>query len=94
MEGRILKHWQSAVIIANYKGNAYKMECKNFKGISHLSMPAKWRVCEMAKGLIGEEHCGFRVWRGCVDQVFVIMHKSEKCITEGKSLFVVYIDLE
>ena len=52
------------------------------------------KVRKITEGLIGEEQCGFRMGRGCVDQVFVIQQMSEKCITKGKSLYVAYMDLE
>ena len=52
------------------------------------------RVHELTEGLIGEEQHGFRMGRGCVDQVFVMKQMSEKCIAKGKSMFVAYMDLE
>ena len=44
--------------------------------------------------MIGEEQCGFRSGRGCVDQVFVMKQMSEKFCGKNKSLFVAYMDLE
>ena len=65
-EGRVPKDWQRAVIVPFYKGKGDKMECKNYRGISLLSIPGKvygrvliGRVYEMTEGLNGEEHCGF-----------------------------------
>ena len=48
----------------------------------------------MTEGMTGEEQCGFRSGRGCVDQVFVMKQMSEKFCGKNKSLFVVYMDLE
>merc|ERR1711911_567486 len=69
--------------------------------ISLLSIPGKVygrvlieRVRGMTEEMIGEEQCGFRVGRGCVDQVFSLKQLSEKCVAKGKSLYVAYMDLE
>ena len=52
------------------------------------------RVRVLTEGMIGEEQCGFRSGRGCVDQVFVMEKMSEKFCGKNKSLFVAYMDLE
>ena len=44
------------------------------------------KAYEMTEGLIGEKQCGFRMGRGCGDQVFVIKQISEKCIAKGESI--------
>ena len=66
-----------------------------------MSMPGKVygrilieRVHVLTEGMIGEEQCGFRSGRGCVDQVFVMKQMSEKFCRKKKSLFVAYMDLE
>ena len=41
MEGRVLKDWQRGVIVPFCKGKGDKMECKNYRGISLLSIPGK-----------------------------------------------------
>ena len=40
-EGRVPKDWMKAIIIPIYKGKVDKGECKNYRGISLLSMPGK-----------------------------------------------------
>ena len=40
----------------------------------------------MTEGLIGEEQCGFRTGRGCMDQVFVLKQLSERFVSKGKGL--------
>ena len=52
------------------------------------------RVHSLTEGLIGEEQCGFRSGRGCVDQVFVMKQINEKFVDKNKSLYFAYIDLE
>ena len=84
MQGRVLKDWQRAVIVPFYKGKGDKMECKNYRGISLLSIPGKVyirvlieRVPEMTEEWNGEEQCGFRMRRRCADQVTVIRQMRE-----------------
>ena len=48
----------------------------------------------MTEGMVGEEQCGFRMGRGCVDQVFTLKQLSEKYVGKGKDLYVAYMDLE
>ena len=62
-----------------------KEECKNYRGISLLSIPEKLygrvvinRVRELANGAMEEEQSGFREGRGCADQIFTVRCLSEK----------------
>ena len=52
------------------------------------------RVCKVTGGLIDDEQGGFRVGRGCVDQIFTLKQIDEK--TQGKKckVYVGFIDLE
>ena len=43
---------------------------------------------------IGEEQCGFRQGRGCMDQVFAVGQVCEKYLTNGKHVFWAFMDLE
>ena len=43
-----------------------------------------WAGTECA---IGEEQCGFRQGRGCMDQVFAVRQVSEKYLANGKDVF-------
>ena len=90
-----------AIIVPIYKGKGDRNECKNYRGISLLSIPGKVygrilieKVRSLTERLIGEEQCGFRSGRGCVDQVFVMKQMSEKFVDKNKSLYVAYMDLE
>ena len=61
-----------------YKGKGDKCECSNSRGINLLSVVGKLfgnvliKVRAGTKCAIGEEQCGFRQSRGCIDQVFAI----------------------
>ena len=57
-----LTDWRSAVIFPLYKGKGERTECKNYRGISLLSVVRKIyagilvdRVCRVAGGLIDNE---------------------------------------
>ena len=100
-DGVVPKEWQRGIIVPLYKGKGDKGDCKNYRGISLLSIPGKVygrilieRVRGMTEGMIDEEQCGFRRGRGCVDQVFTVKQLSEKYVGKGKDLFVAYMDLE
>ena len=43
---------------------------------------------------IGEEQCGFRQGRGCMDQVFAVRRVCEKYLANGKNVFWAFKDLE
>ena len=100
-EEKVLNDWVRAIVVPLYKGKSDRNDCKNYRGISLLSIPGMVygrilieRVRVLTEGMIGEEHCGFRSGRGCVDQVFVMKQMSEKFYGKNKSLFVAYMDLE
>ena len=100
-EERVPNDWVRAIIVPLYKGKGDRNECKNYRGISLLSIPGKVygrivieRVRVLTEGMIGDEQCGFRSGRGCVDQVFVMKQMSEKFCGKNKSLYVAYMDLE
>ena len=72
-------------IVPLYKKTGGKCECSNSRGISLLSLVGKLytrvpikRVGAGTDCSIGEEQCGFRQGRGCIDQVFAIRLMFEK----------------
>ena len=100
-EGRVPKEWVRGIIVPLYKGKGDRGDCKNYRGITLLSIPGKVygrvlieKVRRMTESLIGEEQCGFRQGRGCVDQVFVVKQLCEKFESKGKKMYVAYMDLE
>ena len=77
--GVVPMDWRGACIVPPYKGNGDKCECSNFRGISLLSVVGKLfgrvlikRVRAGIECAIGEEQCGFRQGRGCMDQMFAV----------------------
>ena len=71
--------WRRSVVVPIYKGKGPKDECKNYRGISLLSVPGKVygrlvieRVRKLTEASVRDEQGGFRKSRGCVDQVFML----------------------
>ena len=76
---------RSAVIVPLYKGKGEMIECKNYRGISLLSVVGKIyadilvdRVRRVTRGLIEDEQGDFRAGRGYVDQLFTLIQIDEK----------------
>lgn len=70
--GIVPDDWMDAVIVPLYKGNNDKGECKNYREISLLSVFGKVYGKIMKDDcMFGDDKDGFRLGRGCVDQVFV-----------------------
>ena len=70
------------------------MKVVTLRGISLLSVVCKLycrvlikRVRAGTECAIGEEQCGFRQGRGCMDQVFSVRQVCEKYIAKGKMYF-------
>ena len=100
-EGRVPQDWQDACLVPIYKGKGDKMNCSNYRGISLLSVVGKLygrvlieRVKQVTEMRIGEEQGGFRVGRGCVDQVFTLRLIEEKFREKKKDLYACFMDLE
>ena len=100
LEEKIPNEWMRAITVPIYKGSGDRSKCKNYRGISLLGIPSKVhgrilieKVHSLTEGLI-KEQCGFRLGRGCVDQVFVMKQMSEKFVYKNKSFYVACMDLE
>ena len=98
--GVVPRDWRRAVIVPIHKKGSKKL-CKNYRGISLLSIPGKvfasilnHRVCTVTEDKIMEEQAGFRRGRGCAEQIFVMRQLTEKMIEKGKKLCAVLVDLE
>ena len=101
VEEKVLNDWMRAIIVPLYKGKGDRSECKDYRGISLLNIPGEVygrflmeRVCSLTEGMIGEEQCGFKPGRRCVDQVFMMKQMIEKFVDKNKGLSVAYMELE
>jgi len=99
--GVVPEEWCEACIVPLYKGKGDKYECSNYRGISLLSVVGKLygrvlinRISGATECAIGDEQCGFRRGRGCVDQVFAVRQVCEKAIERGKEVAWAFMDLE
>ena len=93
--------WRGARIVPLYKGKGDKCECNNSRSISLLLVVGKLygrvlikRVRAGTECAIGDEQCGFKQGRGCMDQVFAVRQECEKYLANGKDVFWVFVDLK
>ena len=94
------KNWRKAIIFPIHKKGSRRV-CKNYRGISLLSVPGKVfgkvlndRMRSVTEGKIMEEQVGFRPGRGCAENVFVIHQLGEKMLERGKKLYAAFLGLE
>ena len=99
--GRVPEDWKNAVIVTLYKSKGDIGKCKNYRGISLLSVAGKVyarildeRVRKVTEGLIGEEQGGYRKGKGCVDQIFAVKQVCEKAKERGPKVYMGFMDLE
>ena len=99
--GIVPNDWKNAVIVPLYKGKGEKGECKNYRGISLLSVVGKVyasilaeRVRKITESLMDDEQGGFRKGRGCVDQIFALKQVCEKVREKGGKVYLGFMDLE
>ena len=93
--------WRGACIVPLYKGKGDKRECSNSRGISLSSVVGKLygrvmiiRVRVGTECAIGEDQCGLRQGRGCMDHVFAVRQVSEKYLANEEDKFRVFMNLE
>ena len=98
--GVVPRDWRRAVIVPIHKKGSRKL-CKNYRGISLLSIPGKVfasilnnRVRMVTEDKVMEEQAGFRRGRGCAEQIFVMRQLAEKMIEKDKRMYAVLVDLE
>ena len=94
------KDWRRGIIVPIHKKGSRGV-CKNYRGISLLSVPGKVfgkilndRMRSITEGKIMEEQVGFRPGRGCGENVFVIRQLAEKMLERGKRLYAAFLDLD
>ena len=52
------------------------------------------RMRSITEGRIMEEQVGFRLGKGCAENVFVICQLGEKMLESGKKLYAAFLDLD
>ena len=88
--GKIPHEWREAIIVLIYKKGS-RDECGNYRGIGLLSVVGKIYarvVCDrlrvLTDAVLMDEQGGFRVRRGCVEQIFAVRQVIEKVIEKDK----------
>ncbi len=79
-----------------------RADCGKYRGIDLLSVVGKIYarvVCDRLRlitdAVLMDEQGGFRVRRGCVDQIFAVTQVTEKVIKKDKVLvYAAFVDLE
>ena len=99
--GRVPEDWCKAVIVPLYKGKGSQLDCKNYRGISLLSVAGKLyakvlieRVMNATDEKLWDAQAGFRKGMGCTDQVFSLRCMVEKSLAKNQRLFCAFVDLE
>lgn len=97
---QIPEDWGKAIITPIYK-KGDKSDCKNYRGISLLSVPGKVftkvlqrRMKCYVEEAVAEEQAGFRPGRGTVDQLFTIRQIAEKYIEHNQPCYFNFIDFK
>uniref|UniRef100_A0A914XPG8 Reverse transcriptase domain-containing protein n=1 Tax=Plectus sambesii TaxID=2011161 RepID=A0A914XPG8_9BILA len=97
---RVPEAWKKAIVVPILKKGDSR-ECKNYRGISLLSIVSKVftkiiqsRLQKLREQTSREEQAGFRPNRGCVDQIFALRQLMEEQIRCGKRLVIVFIDFK
>ena len=77
--------WRPDVTVPLYKGKVESTECKNYSGISLISVVGKIyaeilmnRVHRRTEGLSDDEQGGFKSGRMCLDQIFTLKQTDVK----------------
>ena len=89
-----------ALIISLYKKKGSKLDCRNYRGISLLSVAGKIfvqvilnRLITVSEQTLPEAQCSFRPGRSPLDMIFAVRQLQEKCIEQNKHLYSGFIDL-
>ena len=94
----ISEDWRFSMIVPLNKNKRKRTECKNYRGISLLSVAGKIYVGilvdivhRVLEGLTEDEQKDFKVGRCCMDQIFTLNEKvqEKKC-----RIYIGFMDLE
>ena len=96
----IPRQWKRGIIIPVFK-KGDSQDCKNYRGISLLSIVGKVFIGIIQRRLqkrreltAREEQAGFRPGRGCCDQVFTLRQVLEERIRCGKRTVIIFVDFK
>ena len=91
--------WGKGIIVPIYKKKGDKTDCRNYRGITLLSIPGKiltkvlqQRLQTYVEMTISEEQAGFRPGRSTIDQLFTIRQVTEKYIEGNQTCYINFID--
>ena len=92
--------FRDALIVSLYKKKGGKSNCRNYGGISFLSVAGKIfsrvilnRLITVSEQTLPEAQCGLRSGRITVYMIFAVTQLQEKCIEQNKPHNSVFIDL-
>ena len=98
--GTVPADWRKAQIVPVHKKGS-RTQCKNYRGISLLSVPGKVyttvldkRIRAITEEKVLEEQGAFQRKRSCIDQIFTVRQLGEKVIGKNKTMRMVCVDLE
>jgi len=99
--GRIPSDWRKGIILPQYKGKGSRRECKNYWGITLLSVPGKvfaFTLLSRIKAKLLEsrrvEQSGFTPGRSTVDRILTLNTLIQTRREFGQPFWVAYVDLK
>ena len=99
--GEIPPDWRKGIILPFYKGKGSRKECKNYRGITLLSVPGKVfalvllnRVKEKLLSIRRHEQSGFTPGRSTVDRISTLSNIIQSRKEFNRSLWIAYVDLK
>jgi len=99
--GTIPEDWKYGIVQPFYKGKGSRKECKNYRGITLLSVPGKvfahvllTRVKDRLLQLRRKEQSGFTPGRSTADRIFFLSTLIQTRNEYRRPLWIAYIDLK
>ena len=93
--GTVPANWRKAQIVPVHKKGS-RTQCKNYRGISLLSVPGKVyatvldkRIRAITEGKVLEEQGAFQSKRSCIEQIFTVRQLGKKVIGKNKTMRMV-----
>ncbi len=98
---KVPDEWRKAIIVPSHKDKGSKTECKNYRGISILSVPGKIygivlteRLMQVTEEKVSDEQGCFRKGKECVDQIIAIRMLVEEYLGKDEKLYTSCMGLE